>query len=71
MDQIISETPKITEAERARRKEAIDFARGSVRLEGFILDEATERLNARYVAGEITRQELTREIVRMSGIDAV
>jgi hypothetical protein len=71
MDQITTEQPKINEAERARRKEAIDFARGSVRLEGFVLDPETEKLNARYVAGEITREEVTREILRMSGIDGV
>lgn len=70
MDQITSEKPTISEVERAKRKEAIDFARGNVRLEGFILDEATERLNARYVAGELTSEELTREILRISGIGA-
>jgi hypothetical protein len=47
----------ITAAERARRQEAIDYARGSVRLEGFILNDAVEELNRRYIDGEITSAE--------------
>ncbi|HUB43982.1 MAG TPA: antitoxin VbhA family protein [Acetobacteraceae bacterium] len=43
--------------ERARRKAAIDYARVSMRLEGFILDAETEELNRRYIDGEITSAE--------------
>ena len=46
-----SNTP-INDAERAKRKEAINFARGSVRFEGIMLSEAIERLNQRFVDGE-------------------
>jgi hypothetical protein len=50
-------TGRISAGERARRKAAIDYARGSMQLEGFILDEATEELNRRYIDGEITSAE--------------
>ncbi|MET2530383.1 antitoxin VbhA family protein [Ralstonia pseudosolanacearum] len=45
---------KISNEESARRKAAIDFARGSVRLEGFILSAAVEEANRRFIAGELT-----------------
>lgn len=52
------ETPtRIGAEERARRKAAIDYARGSMRLEGFVLDAATEEMNRRYISGEITSTE--------------
>lgn len=47
----------ISEYERERRKDAIDFARGSVRFEGRILDEEIERLNAAFIAGNLTNEE--------------
>ncbi|WP_303563089.1 antitoxin VbhA family protein [Uliginosibacterium sp. 31-12] len=47
----------ISEYERQRRKDAIDFARGSVRLEGCILDEEIERFNAEFVAGNLSNEE--------------
>jgi hypothetical protein len=50
--------PPLCPDERARRKKAIDYARGRVRLEGFILDDWVEALFARYVNGEIDRSEL-------------
>jgi hypothetical protein len=50
-------TGQISPEERARRKAAIDYARVSMRLEGFILDEATEELNRRYIDGEMTSAE--------------
>lgn len=68
MNQITTRRPKISDAERARRKEAVDFARGSVRFEGFVLDEATEALNARYIDGDLTSEELTAEILKLSGV---
>lgn len=50
----------ISETERQRREEVIDFARGSVRLEGCILDEEVERLSAAFIAGNLTLEEHTR-----------
>ena len=54
--------------ERARRQKAVDFARGSVRLEGFVLDDAAERLFARYVAGALSREELNAEVLKLAGV---
>ncbi len=57
-------TPKdrITAEERARRQEAVDYGRGSVRLEGLTMSEYAEELNRRYVAGEITSAERSTAI---------
>ena len=53
----------ISEAERARREREVSFAHGSVRYEGGILSKEVERLNARYVDGEIDSDELTAAIL--------
>jgi len=53
----------ISEAERARREREVSFARGSVRYEGGILRDDIERLNARYIHGEIDSDELTAAIL--------
>ena len=45
--------PGIDAAERARRTASIDYARGSMRLEGFVLSADVEALNQRYIDGEI------------------
>lgn len=50
----------ISETERLRRQKAISFARGSVRLEGCILDAEIERLNAEFIAGNLTNEEHSR-----------
>lgn len=50
----------ISEYERQRRKDAIDFARGSVCLEGCILDEEIERFNAEFIAGNLSSEEHSR-----------
>lgn len=42
----------------------MDFARGSVAYEGGVLTEETERLSARYVAGEISGDEMTTAILK-------
>jgi len=55
--------PPISEAERARREREVSFARGSVRYEGGILSEEVERLNARYIDGQIDSDELTSAIL--------
>ena len=59
--------PIISEEERARRQKAVNTSRDSVRLEGFELAPDIEALNARYVAGELTSQELTAAIKRAVG----
>lgn len=53
----------ISDTERGRRKLEIDFARGSVRYGGGILSGEVERLNTRYIDGEIDGDELTAAIL--------
>lgn len=67
---ITSSAPAISEAERARRLREVNFARGSVRYEGGILSDEIENLNARYVAGEITSDELTAAILASETVRA-
>ena len=55
---------RITAEERTRRKAEVDYARGSLRLEGFVLSAAVEELNRRYIDGEITGAELSAAIRR-------
>lgn len=62
-------TPAISAQKRAKRQRGIDFARGSVRLEGFVLDDQTEALFARYIDGDLDRPGLTAAILRYCGID--
>ena len=62
-DRIASISPE----ERARRQREVDFARGSVPHEGGILSEDIERLNARYIAGELDSDELTAAILTNVG----
>jgi hypothetical protein len=50
-------TGKISPEERARREAAIEYARASVRLEGFVQSAFAEELNRRYIDGEITSEE--------------
>ncbi|MDD2794645.1 antitoxin VbhA family protein [Acidocella sp.] len=65
MDQVVSSKPLISEAERDRRRAAINYGRGSVRLEGFVVSPEAEALNQRYIDGELTREELTQAILRL------
>lgn len=52
-------TPKslISEDERKRREDAVNSARASVRLEGFILSAADEAHGQRFINGEIDLEE--------------
>lgn len=59
--------PSISSEERARRLAAVNFARGSVRLEGFVIGEKAELLGKRYVDGEITLAEFVREGKLLTG----
>lgn len=47
----------ISKLERLRRQDAINFARGNVRLEGCVLDAEIERLNAEFIDGKLSSQE--------------
>ncbi|NIJ35323.1 antitoxin VbhA family protein [Sphingomonas oligoaromativorans] len=59
----------ITPEERQRRQEAVDFARGSVRFEGFVLSDEIEALSRQFVEGDMTMPELMEAIRRVSGLD--
>ena len=59
------EIMKISEEERQRRIDDTNFARGSVRLEGFILSDEVEALTARYIEGELTTEEHTAAILKL------
>lgn len=61
-------TPTISLQERARREDAIRFARNSVRLEGFKLSADAEALNRRYLNGEITDAEHTAALLALAGL---
>lgn len=56
----------ITEDERARRREAVNFARGSVRFEGVVLSAEAEALAERFINGEISLEEHTRLGIRLT-----
>jgi len=57
--------PAISAEERAKRQCAVDFARGSVRFEGFILSPEVEELNRRFIEGELTSDEYVAETLRL------
>lgn len=50
----------ITEAEKEQRQRAVDFARGSIGLEGFKISAAHEAHVQRYVNGEIDLEEFLK-----------
>jgi len=58
-------TPQISAEDRAKRQRPVDFARGSVRFEGFILGPEVEELNRCFVAGELTSDEHVAETRRL------
>jgi hypothetical protein len=47
----------ISMEESAKRKYAVDFARGCVRFEGILLTPEIEEINQQYIHGHITSQE--------------
>ena len=54
--------PCISDEEHARRRDAINFARGSVRFEGVVLSDIVEAINTRFIDGEISLDEHGAEI---------
>lgn len=63
MNVIVPKRDPISAEERARRKAAVDYARGSVRLEGFVVSPFDEGVYSRFIEGEITREELSAKIL--------
>ena len=62
--------PAPSEGEQARRCKAVETARQSTRLSGIELDPEAEVLNARFIAGELTSDELTAAILALAGLPA-
>ena len=56
----------ITIAEQMKRQATIDFARANVALEGFHLDDQAEALFARYIQGELSREELNIAVLSLA-----
>jgi Antitoxin VbhA len=53
----------ISEEERARRQEAVEYAYASARLEGFTPSAFADEMNRRFINGEVTSEELTSAIL--------
>jgi len=49
--------PQLSQEERSRREQAVDLARADVELSGGRLSPEAERLNKRYLAGELSDSE--------------
>ncbi len=62
MDQATQAAQTAAADECRHRQKAVDYARNSVRLEGFVLDPDIGALNQRYANGELTSDELTAAI---------
>lgn len=63
MDQNTPVTLSISPEEQQRRIDEVNYARGSMRLEGFILSPSVEDLNRRYIDGELTSEEFSQTIL--------
>lgn len=63
MNIIAPKRATISPQERARRQAAVDYARGSVRLEGLVPSAFSDDLDRRYISGEITREEKTAALL--------
>ena len=59
--------PRISEEERERRQEAVDYARASVALEGFTLGQSDEEHAQRFINGKIELAEFVK--VRLNETD--
>lgn len=57
--------PALSQEEQQGRRKAVETARRSNQLSGFEPEPAVEALNARYIVGELTSDELTAAIQRL------
>ena len=57
-----------SEKARALRRDAVNFARGSVRLEGFVLSPEAEAIFQRYIVGLLSEDRLTPAIKEIAGV---
>ena len=56
--------PLISDVERARRKQNIDYARGTLRYDGIHLTPEIEAINARFIDGYLTNSEHSEQVRR-------
>ena len=64
-------TTPISPKERQRRQAAVQFARGNVRLEGFVLSPEAEAINQQYIAGELTSAQHLEAIQALAAASGV
>lgn len=53
----------ITEEEKTKRREAVEYAKASVGLEGITLSQGLLDIADKYVQGLLTREEFTKEYI--------
>ncbi|MCW9714634.1 antitoxin VbhA family protein [Avibacterium sp. 21-594] len=53
----------ISETEKAKRREAVEYAKASVGLEGIILSKELLAIADKYIQGLLTREEFTEEYI--------
>ena len=53
----------ITENEKKRRRDAVEYAKTSVGLEGITLSEEVLEIANKYIQGLLTREEFTKEYI--------
>lgn len=53
----------ITEIEKATRREAVEYAKASVGLEGITLSKGLLEIADKYIQGNLTREEFTEEYI--------
>ena len=56
------------ELERARRLDAVNFARRSVRLEGFVLGSQVEAISKLYIDGKLSEEDFIAAIREAAGV---
>jgi hypothetical protein len=63
--QLLENEADAYEGVRSKRIAALNYARGSVRLEGFILSARVEAIHQQYIDGKITTEERIQAIIRL------
>ncbi|MFU2079278.1 antitoxin VbhA family protein [Avibacterium endocarditidis] len=53
----------ISETEKAKRREAVEYAKASIGLEGITLSKELLSIADKYIQGLLTREEFTKEYI--------
>ena len=64
MIHISKERKMISEEEMNKRREAVEYAKASVGLEGIVLSQGLLDISDEYIQGLLTREEFTREYIK-------